>query len=102
QHLVARVPEPRQRGDVPALGGPHLEPAGELRGGGHLGRPRRAAHRRATRPTSNSTIAAATSHDVASCRPRHPGIPFTSTTYTVPSRAGSRSTSAASAPTARA
>ena len=53
--------------------------------------------RRAGRPA-----APATSTPVASWSPRQPGMPFTSSTYTVPSRAGSRSTPAYSAPTAAA
>src|SRR2546425_10381901 len=70
--------------DVAGLEGARLEQAGELRGGRDFGgagaRAPSPAHRAVTRPRRCSTIAAATSMEVASCRPRHPGIPFTSTT----------------------
>src|ERR687889_130784 len=46
--------------------------------------------------------APATSRPVAAWSPSQPGIPLTSSRYTLPSRAGSRSTPAYSAPTAAA
>src|SRR5207245_1387452 len=98
--LVPSVMKVGARRHVSGLRGARLEQARELRGDGDVGPVRRARHRGATRPSTCSTIAAATSMEVASCRPRHPGIPFTSTTYSVPSRAGRRSTPAYSAPTA--
>src|SRR5881398_1263746 len=78
--LVRRVVEAGERGHVTRFGGARLEQAGELRRGGDFGRARRRAHADVKRPSRCSTIVAATSTEVASCRPRHPGIPFTSTT----------------------
>ncbi len=72
--LVAGVVEMALGGDVARLGRAHFEQAGELRRGrdllpGHG--PRRARW---------STSAPATSIPVASCNPRQPGMPFTSST----------------------
>ena len=119
--FVARVGEGASRRDVARLRRARLEEAGELRGDRDVCRPERTrrdrrderrlrdlatrvADRHAgssavdltvdTRPTRCSTIAPATSSPVACCSPRHPGIPFTSSTNTVPSRDGSRSTPA--------
>src|SRR2546429_54702 len=93
--FVRRVAEGGEGGHVAGLGGTRLQQAGELGSGCHVRRlPRGESHRGVTRPSRCSTIAPATSLDVASCKPRHPGIPLTSTTYVVPSRAGRRSTPA--------
>ena len=95
---------------VSRLGREHLEQAGELCGGGDVGVGPHpgdrigaaithdveddAAARRAATATRRSTIAPATSTPVARCTPSHPGMPFTSSTNTVPSGDGSRSTPA--------